>query len=431
MTRRAADLLGFQWPSGAFGKGEILPTNCAGRDTAAPTAHSRLSIYGYRRVYVASAPRSGELRSLKPPKPRSSPQTAGRDTGALTAHSRLSIYGYRRVYVASASRSAYDQRAQIIERIGLRGEIIQASKSARSSSQTMLAVIRQYPPRAPHLCGSPPRSAYLRFRGPIYALAASLPNPSACIRTNFGDYVIKDGLILRPTRASTYLSFCNSSQKFFKTPTNFSFPRTALRLQVDQLTSSPCIFSAPCAETPLFFLWGSIRASDEGGAAFFNSDVQLYPFDAPPKLVAPQRKIGASTNHALEPPDTPRISYRVEGVKGAGGKYEDRSRMTQFNLSKVDRTVLHKRIASADTSRNIQPAREVHAHKGLEDVEGVDDEVPNLRERKLERRQREEEKRERELLYRCQLGGPPRVPIHALTPTEEVFGGQEMSLEPK
>ncbi|KAJ7027753.1 hypothetical protein C8F04DRAFT_1266710 [Mycena alexandri] len=99
------------------------------------------------------------------------------------------------------------------------------------------------------------------------------------------------------------------------------------------------------------------------------------------------------------------------------------------------RVELRSRRARAGNT-NFQPAREVHAHKGLEDVEGVDDEVPNLREWELERRQREEEeKRERELLYLCrrsrELGGPPRVPIHTLTPTEEVFGGQKMSLEPR
>ncbi|KAJ7027150.1 hypothetical protein C8F04DRAFT_1267291 [Mycena alexandri] len=144
----------------------------------------------------------------------------------------------------------------------------------------MLAVIRQHKPRALHLCGFPPLSAYLgssntfRFfhktfnydqppvktqnseplacyntnadllgtavyhtpkqvphpaQPDVRALAAAtLPNPSPWTRTNFYDYVIKGGLILRPTRTSTYLSFCNSSQKFFKTPTNFSFLRTAL-----------------------------------------------------------------------------------------------------------------------------------------------------------------------------------------------------------
>ncbi|KAJ7116022.1 hypothetical protein C8R44DRAFT_555763, partial [Mycena epipterygia] len=37
-----------------------------------------------------------------------------------------------------------------------------------------------------------------------------------------------------------------------------------------------------------------------------------------------------------------------QGKPSAGGRYKDRFRMLQFNLSKIDRTVLHKRIASAD-----------------------------------------------------------------------------------
>ncbi|KAJ7043631.1 hypothetical protein C8F04DRAFT_1366635 [Mycena alexandri] len=178
-----------------------------------------------------------------------------------------------------------------------------------------------------------------------------------------------------------------------------------------------------------------------------------------------------------------------QGKPSAGGKYKDRFRMLQFNLSKIDRTVLHKRIASADitpkeislmsstdlaneqTKQSIKIAekealehsilektaipRAKITHKGLEDIEGVDNEVANLRERQLERQQREEEeKRERERAARLRAqrqrttsvsvppespttpgggswGGPPRVPIHAMTPTEEVFGGQEMSLEPE
>ncbi|KAJ7180665.1 hypothetical protein C8R46DRAFT_1070186 [Mycena filopes] len=184
-----------------------------------------------------------------------------------------------------------------------------------------------------------------------------------------------------------------------------------------------------------------------------------------------------------------------QGKTSAGGKYKDRFRMLQFNLSKIDRTVLHKRIASADitpkeislmsstdlaneqTKQSIKIAekealehsilektaipRAKLTHKGLEDIEGADNnEVANLRERELERQQREEEeRRERERAARLRAqrqrttsvsvppespttpggasawGAPPRVPIHAMTPTDEVgagpFGGQEMSLEPE
>lgn len=158
--------------------------------------------------------------------------------------------------------------------------------------------------------------------------------------------------------------------------------------------------------------------------------------------------------------------------------------MLQFNLSKIDRTVLHKRIASADitpkeislmsstdlaneqTKQSIKIAekealehsilektvvpRAKLTHKGLEDIEVLDNGVSNLREREIERQREEEERRERERAARLRTqrqrttsvsvppesptttggaswGGPPQVPVHAMTPTDEMagpFGGQ-------
>ncbi|KAJ7760574.1 hypothetical protein B0H16DRAFT_1884744 [Mycena metata] len=166
-----------------------------------------------------------------------------------------------------------------------------------------------------------------------------------------------------------------------------------------------------------------------------------------------------------------------QGKPSAGGKYKDRFRMLQFNLSKIDRTVLHKRIASADitpkeislmsstdladeqTKQSIKIAekealehsilektaipRAKITHKGLEDIEGADNEVANLRERELERQKREEEeKRERERAARLRaqrqrttsVSVPPESPTtpwRKLGRPAEMFGGQEMSLEPE
>ncbi|KAJ6581495.1 hypothetical protein B0H19DRAFT_508904 [Mycena capillaripes] len=182
-----------------------------------------------------------------------------------------------------------------------------------------------------------------------------------------------------------------------------------------------------------------------------------------------------------------------QGKPSAGGKYKDRFRMLQFNLSKIDRTVLHKRIASADitpkeislmsstdlaneqTKQSIKIAekealehsilektaipRAKLTHKGLEDIEDFNNEASNLREREIERQREEEEKRERERAARLRSqrqrttsvsvppespttpggaswGGPPRVPIHAMTPTDEMGGSfagpsSEMSIEPE
>ncbi|KAF8892270.1 hypothetical protein BD779DRAFT_1511945 [Infundibulicybe gibba] len=162
-----------------------------------------------------------------------------------------------------------------------------------------------------------------------------------------------------------------------------------------------------------------------------------------------------------------------QGMPSAGGKYKDRFRMLQFNLSKVDRIVIHQRIASAnitpkeislmsstdlaneETKESIKIAekealehsilqkatapRAKITHKGLQDIEDVNGEP--------EREQEEEEKRERERMARLRTlhsqqrqrtasisvppespigqqntawGGPPPVPMHAMPPGSEV-----------
>lgn len=151
--------------------------------------------------------------------------------------------------------------------------------------------------------------------------------------------------------------------------------------------------------------------------------------------------------------------------------------MLQFNLSKVDRVVLHKRIASAritakeistmsstdlaneETKQHIKIAeqealehsilqkttapRAKITHKGLQDIEDINGEMPSLRERDREREQQEEERMERERVARLRAaqapprqrtasvsvppespltpqsaawGGPPLVPVHAMSP---------------
>ncbi|KAF7308779.1 Transcription elongation regulator [Mycena kentingensis (nom. inval.)] len=128
------------------------------------------------------------------------------------------------------------------------------------------------------------------------------------------------------------------------------------------------------------------------------------------------------------------------GRLSAAAKYKDRYRMLQFNLSKVDRTVLHRRIASGGiTPREIslmsstdlaneqmqqsmklaeQEAfehsilekttaipRAKLTHKGFEDIEDLDNVSNAARELELDRdRQRaEEEKRERERAARLRV----------------------------
>jgi hypothetical protein len=125
-----------------------------------------------------------------------------------------------------------------------------------------------------------------------------------------------------------------------------------------------------------------------------------------------------------------------QGNVSAGGKYKDRFRMLQFNLSKVDRVIIHQRITSGnispkeislmsstdladeETKQSIKIAekealehsilqkstapRAKITHKGLQDIEGVNGEASSAHEieRHIEEEQEEEERRERERMAR-------------------------------
>ncbi|KAG6821433.1 hypothetical protein H0H93_010157 [Arthromyces matolae] len=158
----------------------------------------------------------------------------------------------------------------------------------------------------------------------------------------------------------------------------------------------------------------------------------------------------------------------------AGANYKERFRMLQFNLSKVDRVVIHQRIVSAEitpkeislmsstdlaneeTKKSIKNAeqealaysilkpttapRAKITHKGLEDIESVNEELVTGRDE--ERSRQADERRERERLARLKAqprqrtesvsvppespitpsvahpqqpwGGPPAVPLQSL-----------------
>ncbi|KAE9397073.1 hypothetical protein BT96DRAFT_88937 [Gymnopus androsaceus JB14] len=148
------------------------------------------------------------------------------------------------------------------------------------------------------------------------------------------------------------------------------------------------------------------------------------------------------------------------GKSAAAAKYKDRFRMLQFNLSKVDRVVLHKRIASGlitpkeisvmsstdlaneEIKQSIKSAEQESleqsiltkttaprtkiTHKGLEDIEDISGrDSTRERERQLE----EEERMERERVARLRtiqprqrtmsVSVPPESPI---TPASESWG---------
>ncbi|KZT09941.1 uncharacterized protein LAESUDRAFT_694467 [Laetiporus sulphureus 93-53] len=169
------------------------------------------------------------------------------------------------------------------------------------------------------------------------------------------------------------------------------------------------------------------------------------------------------------------------GKRSAAGKYKERFRMLTFNLSKPDRVLLHKRIASShitpkelstmsstdladeETKQSIKQAeqealdhsilkkqtlpRAKITHKGIENIEDVNGAVQRDIERARE--EEEEERIERERLARLQLqaerarsasilgqgsvppespvvpqppgwGGPPALPTYAIHPDSHV-----------
>ncbi|SJL03788.1 uncharacterized protein ARMOST_07145 [Armillaria ostoyae] len=138
--------------------------------------------------------------------------------------------------------------------------------------------------------------------------------------------------------------------------------------------------------------------------------------------------------------------------KHAGDGYKDRFRTLQFNLSKVDRVVLHKRIVSGkisakeistmsstdladeETKQSIKIAEQESlehsilqkttaprakiTHKGLQDIEDVNGEVTSRRERDREREAEEQERMERERMARLRAAQPRQRTMSVSVPPE-------------
>lgn len=155
--------------------------------------------------------------------------------------------------------------------------------------------------------------------------------------------------------------------------------------------------------------------------------------------------------------------------------YRERFRMLQFNLSKVDRVMIHQRITSGtispkeislmsstdladeETKQSIKQAeqealehsillkssapRAKITHKGLQDIEDVNMDVTSAREleRLKEHEQEEEERRERERMARLRtvqrqrtasVSVPPESPTIQQTPTSEQDWGAPPPVPP-
>ncbi len=132
--------------------------------------------------------------------------------------------------------------------------------------------------------------------------------------------------------------------------------------------------------------------------------------------------------------------------------HRDRFRTLQFNLSKVDRVVLHKRIVSGkisakeistmsstdladeETKQSIKIAEQESlehsilqkttaprakiTHKGLQDIEDVNGEVASRRERDREREAEEQERMERERMARLRAAQPRQRTMSVSVPPE-------------
>ncbi|KAH9479373.1 Transcription factor bye1 [Psilocybe cubensis] len=254
----------------------------------------------------------------------------------------------------------------------------------------------------------------------------------------------------------------------------------------------------------VFLRYPHIRTQSESSAAGQPMDVtedsnetaKLVPKD--PELLTEEEKetvLNRARQFANELESSVFEIYAEPDKNGnphAGGKYKERFRMLQFNLSKVDRVIIHQRITSGnisakeislmsstdladeETKQSIKLAekealehsillkssapRAKITHKGLQDIEDVNGEVATAQqiERLKEREQEEDERRERERMARLrtvqrqrtasisvppespivpsgeyQWGAPPPVPPHAISPTAaESEENQGQSLRP-
>ncbi|KAG6844769.1 hypothetical protein H0H87_003887 [Tephrocybe sp. NHM501043] len=155
------------------------------------------------------------------------------------------------------------------------------------------------------------------------------------------------------------------------------------------------------------------------------------------------------------------------GLHSAGASYKDRFRTLQFNLSQIDRVVIHRRIVSGEitpkeislmtstdlaneeTKQSIKIAekealaysilkpttapRAKITHKGLEDIEDVHGGTTTVQDEERLRRE-EEEKREEERLARLKaqsqprqrtasISGLPESPVDVAAPSQQPWGG--------
>ncbi|KAA1469150.1 hypothetical protein DENSPDRAFT_834719 [Dentipellis sp. KUC8613] len=143
-----------------------------------------------------------------------------------------------------------------------------------------------------------------------------------------------------------------------------------------------------------------------------------------------------------------------KGKQSAGAKYKERFRMISFNLPQADRVQLHQRIVSGDlapvtlagmsstdlaseeTRASIKHAEEealAHSilqkatvprakitHKGLEDIEDVNEDLARQRQREIAREEEEEERERKERERERQARMRPRAPSASMPPESPI-----------
>ncbi|KAG7444961.1 uncharacterized protein BT62DRAFT_933372, partial [Guyanagaster necrorhizus] len=196
----------------------------------------------------------------------------------------------------------------------------------------------------------------------------------------------------------------------------------------------------------IFLKYPHVRTKDSGEGS---DDVEKNAEE----LTEEEKKAVLSAAHQFAN-DLEHCVYEIycDPDKHAGDGYKDRFRTLQFNLSKVDRVVLHKRIVSGkisakeistmsstdladeETKQSIKIAEQESlehsilqkttaprakiTHKGLQDIEDVNGEVASRRERDREREAEEQERMERERMARLRAAQPRQRTMSVSVPPE-------------
>ncbi|KAK0467034.1 uncharacterized protein EV420DRAFT_1506824 [Desarmillaria tabescens] len=196
----------------------------------------------------------------------------------------------------------------------------------------------------------------------------------------------------------------------------------------------------------IFLKYPHVRIKDDGGGSdYVEKKAEELTEEEKEAVLSAARQFANDLEHCV-------YEIYCDSDKHAGDGYKDRFRTLQFNLSKVDRVVLHKRIVSGkisakeistmsstdladeETKQSIKIAEQESlehsilqkstaprakiTHKGLQDIEDVNGEIASRRERDREREAEEQERMERERMARLRAAQPRQRTMSVSVPPE-------------